>query len=284
MAGGSPGAPEQTLLEARVSERVFVWTLGGDTIETSWGANCTGVVGDRGVLLVDPLIAPEHARLVGGALARHTSLPVTHVLLTHHHTDHALGSSYFAQRGAQVLAHRACAERMAGEHPGLVAARRNQPETAVLFADAQARPPDRVYDEEVVVDPGGVEVRAWHPGHGHTPGDSIVHVPSESVAVCGDLVSSGYHVNLEDASPSGVLSGLDAIASLGARVYVPGHGAPGGPALIEEQRSYHAAVGAAVRQAARRGLSDEETGVRLAELFPSHILRLVLPSAVAFWR
>jgi cyclase len=272
---------DPTLREIALSDRVFVWTLGGETIATSWGANCVGVLGDQGMLLVDPLIAPAYARLVEEAVARHTARPVTHVVLTHHHTDHALGSSYFGRRGVQVLAHRACAERMAAEHPGLVASRRAQPETAELFADAEARPPDRIYErEEVVVELGGVEIRVSHPGHGHTPGDSILHVTSEAVAVCGDLVSSGYHVNMEDASPFGALSGLDRLARLEARTYVPGHGAPGGPALLEEQRAYHLRVSEVIGE----GLSPGETEARLIELFPSHRLRLVLPSALPAWR
>jgi cyclase len=282
MRDGSAQSPD-ALSETRVSDRVFAWTLGGETMATSWGANCAGVVGDEGALLVDPLIAPAHARLVEAALSRHTDLPVTHVVLTHHHTDHALGSSWFARRGVRVLAHRACAERMEAEHPALVASRRAQPDTARLFEDAEPCRPDRVYDEEEKLDLGGLAVRVAHPGHGHTPGDSIVHVASESVAVCGDLVSSGYHVNMEDASTEGVLSGLDALACLDAQLYVPGHGAVGGSELIDEQRSYHLAISAAVRDAAAAGLPSEEILTRLADLFPSHRLRLVLPSAVPAW-
>ena len=284
MRGAFAAGPEP-LEETRLSERIFVWTAGGEAIGTSWGANCVGVLGDLGVLLVDPLIAPALARRVEASVARHTDRPVTHVVLTHHHTDHALGSSYFARRGARVLAHAECAKRMAAEHPGLVAARRAQPETADLFADAEPRRPDRVYEEsEATLDLGGVEARVFHPGHGHTPGDSIVHVPSESVAVCGDLVSAGYHVNMEDASPSGALSALDTLARLGARTYVPGHGSPGGLDLLDRQRAYFEAVSAAVREGSDAGLTPEEIETRIVSLFPSHLLRLVLPSAARAWQ
>jgi glyoxylase-like metal-dependent hydrolase (beta-lactamase superfamily II) len=98
---------------SRLRENVSVWTLGGDRIESSYGANCTAVIGREAVLLVDPLIAPAHARLVENALREMTSLPVRFVVLTHHHTDHALGASWFGVRGATVVAHRACQEAMA---------------------------------------------------------------------------------------------------------------------------------------------------------------------------
>jgi L-ascorbate metabolism protein UlaG (beta-lactamase superfamily) len=50
-------------------------------------ANCTAVTGRDSVLLVDPLIAPAYAKLVETALRSKTSLPVRHVVLTHHHTE-----------------------------------------------------------------------------------------------------------------------------------------------------------------------------------------------------
>ncbi|HEX9287734.1 MAG TPA: MBL fold metallo-hydrolase, partial [Thermoanaerobaculia bacterium] len=88
------------LSETPLRENVFVWTLGGDRIESSYGANCTAVIGREAVLLVDPLIAPVHARLVEDSLRRITSLPVRFVVLTHQHTDHALGAGWFGARGA----------------------------------------------------------------------------------------------------------------------------------------------------------------------------------------
>jgi len=64
---------------------------------------------------VDPLIAPAHARLIAEALSRRRFPPVTHVVVTHHHTDHALGASWFAARGAKVIAHERCAAAMVAQ-------------------------------------------------------------------------------------------------------------------------------------------------------------------------
>src|SRR5512135_1157500 len=58
------------LRETRLRDDVVVWTLGGEEIATSYGANCTGIFGREATLLVDPLIAPAHARLVETALSR----------------------------------------------------------------------------------------------------------------------------------------------------------------------------------------------------------------------
>jgi glyoxylase-like metal-dependent hydrolase (beta-lactamase superfamily II) len=263
------------LAETRLSGRVFVLTLGGEDVRCAYGANCTVVLGREGVLVVDPLIAPAHAKLVEGAVATKTGRPIRDVVLTHHHTDHALGAGTLARQGTRVHAQHACARRMAAEHPGLVAERQANPALAPLFADAFAHEPGHRFEYGVTLDLGGVTALVIHTGHGHTPGDAIVYVPEESLAICGDLVSSGYHVNYEDADPSGLDRGLAALSSLSASRFVPGHGPAGGPEVVSAQARYHAAA----RQAAAAGGGADAVASRLVASFPSHRLAIVAPSA-----
>lgn len=271
---------QHRLEEHPIRERVWAWSLGGDRITTSYGANCVAVEGDHGVLLVDPLIAPAHARLVEAALREKTATPVRWVLLTHHHTDHALGSSWFARQGAVVLGHDECRRGMEAHHPGLLEARRSDPELAELFADAESAAPSLTFSGAVTLDLGGVEARVLHPGHGHTAGDAVLHLPGESVAVCGDLVSSGYHINYEDASLEGVRAGLELLRSLSAETYVPGHGRPGSRTILEDQKWYHAAVEEAIREGDAAERDPAETVKILTKLFPSYLLEGVLPDTV----
>src|SRR2546425_11615771 len=78
----SPGPPRRMrnygivaneLMETQVAERVVVWTAGGDTIQSSYGTNCVGVLGSEAVPGSDPLSSPGRAR--PGAAARR---PRTH--------------------------------------------------------------------------------------------------------------------------------------------------------------------------------------------------------------
>jgi cyclase len=274
-------APVPALHETPIRENVWVWTLGGDGVADSYGANCVGVAGRDGVLLVDPLIAPAHARLVEAALAKRTNAPVRFVVLSHHHSDHALGSTWFAQRGATVIAHEECGRAMATEHPPLIAARRGDPSLAELFADAEPGSPGLTYSDALTIDlRGGTRARIVHPGHGHTLGDSIVFLPRESVAICGDLVSNGYHVNFEDASPAGAVDALDVLSSLGAETHVPGHGPVGGPDILENQKWYYAAVREAIGEGTAAGHGEPEIVATVKKLFPGFLLEAVLPETV----
>ncbi len=237
------------------------------------------ILGRESILLVDPLIAPACARRLEAALRDVSPLPIRFVVLTHHHTDHALGAGYFAAGGSVVLAHRACRDRMAAEHPRLIEERRKRPDIAGLFADAEAFLPAVVFEKDLSVDLGGIEARILHPGHGHTCGDAVVQVPEESVAICGDLVSSGYHVNYEDAAAANLEPGLRVLRELGARTFVPGHGEPGGVEILDRQAAYHAAV----RDAVREGGGAAGVEERLRRAFPRHLLPEVIPAALRAW-
>ncbi len=269
------------LAETRVRDNVFVWTLGGDSIQTSYGTNCTAVIGPEAVLVVDPLIAPAHARLVEGAIRAKTSVPVRFVALTHHHTDHSLGASTFVQAGAVLIAHRTCRELMATEHSQLLAQRREQEETRNLFADAIPILPTVTFDESLTVHLGEIEVELWHSGWGHTPGDVFLFLPDARVAIGGDLLFNGYHFNFEDASLPGVRQGLRALRALDAETFIPGHGPVSGPEALEEQAQYLDTVESVVRSGVKEGKADDAIAADVLATFPNHRLGLVVAQTVA---
>jgi len=280
-AGRNTEVVTTPLTETRVHDNILVYTLGGETMPTSYGTNAVAVVGERAVLVVDPLIAPLHGGLIEAALRRRTDAPVRFVVFTHHHTDHSLGAAVFEDRGAALIGHRACRDGMAAEHPALIASRRAQPAVAELFADARPVLPSITFDEGLVLHVGGVEVEVWHPGWGHTPGDAFLFVPEARVAICGDLLFAGHHYNYENASFTGVREGLRALRALDADVFIPGHGAPGGIELLDLQAAYHDAVEAIVNEVLESGQSEDAAAAAIRERFPQYRLGIVTPTAIA---
>ncbi|HXF83371.1 MAG TPA: MBL fold metallo-hydrolase [bacterium] len=269
-----------TLTELPVRDNIIVFSLGGETIASAYGTNAVAVLGEDAVLVVDPLIAPAHGRLIAAALRRRTDAPVRYVVFTHHHTDHSLGAAALADQGAALIGHRACRERMAEEHPGLIAARQSQSGTAELFADARPVLPTITFDQALTLHVGGTEVELWHPGWAHTPGDVFLFIPEARVAIAGDLVFAGYHYNYEHASLEGVRRGLHALRALDADTFIPGHGAPGGSELLEAQAAYHDTVERIVTEAMAAGRGDEEAAAAVRAAFPEHLLGIVVPGGV----
>ncbi|MBI5067025.1 MAG: MBL fold metallo-hydrolase [Deltaproteobacteria bacterium] len=272
-------AGEVALRETALSERLLLLTLGGETPGTSYGANCLAFAGGEATLLVDPLIAPAHARLVEEAVARRGFPPVRQVVVTHHHTDHALGAGWFASRGARVVAHGRCAPLMAAQHPAMVRERRRQPDLAALFADAEPHLPAVTFEDRLTLDLGGAAVEVLHLGPGHSPGDAVVWLPSEGTAATGDHLFSGYHFNYEEAD-RGLLSALDRLEALPARRLVPGHGPAGGPERIAEQRRYHETA----RRLVAAAPDAEAAGRALLAAFPEYLLPVAVGTAWPFWR
>lgn len=269
--------PAPSLTVTELSPRLLVLTLGGDTPLTSYGANCVALVGRRGTLLVDPLIAPAHARLVAAELERRGAPPVTDVVATHHHTDHALGAGWFAERGATFAVQASCAARMRREHAALVRERRADPRLRALFADAAAHEPTVAFATSWRVDLGDVAAEARHLGPGHTPGDCAVLFPTEDAVACGDLVFAGWHYNYEDADLEALPAALERLRACGARLFVPGHGASGGPEIVEAQARYHEEVARLVRAAP----SGDAARAAVRERFPGRPLEVAIDSAVA---
>jgi len=269
------------LQETQVRDNIFVWTLGGDTIHTSYGTNCIGVIEPDAVLVVDPLIAPAHARLVVATIREKTPAPVRFVVLTHHHTDHSLGASTLVHDGAVLIANRNCRDSMAAEHPRLLALRRQQPETRELFGDAVPILPSVTFEESLTVHLGDMEIELWHPGWGHTPGDVFLFLPDARVAICGDLLFHGYHFNFENASLPGIRQGLRALRALDAETFIPGHGQVAGPETLDEQAHYLDAVESGVQRGIKEGKADDAIAAELLQMFPTHRLGFVIFDTVA---
>lgn len=200
------------------------------------------VHGGSGTLLVDTGTTLEEANAVDADVAEITGGPVTHVVLTHNHFDHILGSSAFS--GATVYCAPQVAETIAGRAAWLQreAVRYGADPEEVSRAAAALRAPQRVV-LEADIDLGGRSVSVVHPGLGHTDHDVVVVVPgpTRTVVFCGDLVEeSGDPAIDEDSDPAAWPATLSRLLDLGgpdAR-FVPGHGAVVDAAFVEDQRRW----------------------------------------------
>jgi glyoxylase-like metal-dependent hydrolase (beta-lactamase superfamily II) len=280
---GPPGLPAP-LLETRVGGSVLVYSTRGETLAASYGANAVAVLGDGQTLLVDPLVAPAYARELKRLLAERGAGPVRWVVTTHHHTDHSVGASVFAEAGAEVLAHADAADRMREEHPGLLAERRSRSDVAALFADAVPAAPTRRVTGPLELRVGGVRIVVRPCGPAHTPGDLRLDLPELGIVVTGDLVSNGYHPNLENADVGGWRRGLEELLDSGATTFVPGHGAPGGREIVAAQLAWFDAAEEEVRSAVAEGLGNAAAEDRLRRRFPGFLLGIVVPTAVEVLR
>jgi glyoxylase-like metal-dependent hydrolase (beta-lactamase superfamily II) len=134
-----------------------------------------------------------------------TSQPVKYLLNTHHHSDHAGGNETFIKT-TEIIAHRNVREN--------------------FLRNKQPGAPRVVFTDQASVFLGGVEVRAYYFGRGHTNGDAVIYFPDLRVIHTGDLITEGMPVMDYRNGASAVewVKVLDQILELDFDVVIPGHG------------------------------------------------------------
>jgi quinoprotein relay system zinc metallohydrolase 2 len=185
-------------------------------------ANIGFIIGTASVAVVDT----GSARWIGEGLWRairaETTLPVSHVILTHMHPDHVLGTAPFVEAGAEVVGHaglaRALADRAATYEGNL---RRLVGEADFIGTAAPAI--DRGVADRDSIDLGDrvLDLVAWPVAHTGT--DLTVLDSTSGTLFAGDLVFH-RHAPALDGRLTGWRPVLDGLAAQGFSGVVPGHG------------------------------------------------------------
>ena len=158
----------------------------------------------EGVILIDNKF-PQDFEEIQSLVAEVTDLPVRYVINTHHHGDHSGSNPGFLQF-AEVIAHKNARENMLrGNQEGL---------------------PRIIYTDETAVSLGGIEVRVFHMGSGHTNGDSVVYFPDLKTIHGGDLLHgiAPFIDYGNGGSSRGWVGTVNNILTLDFNTAIPGHG------------------------------------------------------------
>lgn len=185
--------------------------------------NSLVIIGDTGVILVDSGSHRAVGEHIGKAIAKITSKPVSHVLITHHHGDHHLGSIAF--QGAQVISSSNCAQEITDNGPGMVswmarvtgldlgATKPVTPQTKVASKSRQSMRID------------GVRLELIAPQTAHTHGDMMVWLPDDGVLASGDILVHAVNPNFADGNLRKWIAVVDDILKMPFKTVMPGHGA-----------------------------------------------------------
>lgn len=204
-----------------------------------------GVVrGRTGALLVDTGSTLAEAAAIDADVRRIAGQRVTHVVLTHKHFDHVLGSPAFA--GAETYCAPEVADYLSSATDELRAdaLRHGADVRETDRAIAALRPPRRGVDY-ALVDLGDRTVTIARPGRGHTTSDLVVVVPGVDgdrvVVFCGDLVEESADPAIDaDSDAAAWPATLDRLLAIGGpdAIYVPGHGSAVGAEFVRRQRDW----------------------------------------------
>jgi cyclase len=256
--------------------------------------NSSFIVNDNDVIVVDDHVSPAAAWVLLEEIKEVTNKPVTTVINTHFHFDHAHGNQIFAPT-VQIIGHEFTRRMLLSNSigmpiyqnyltsmPGQIDALRKR---VASEADAAARaqlqtqlqvaennfasqkelvptPPNVTLSTQMTLYRGKREIQIRFLGRGHTAGDVVVFLPNEKVVMTGDLLTSGLS-NMSDSFPEDWAASLDALKKLDFDTVLPGHGdAYTDKAKIDYFQAYLRDVWSEVSRLKKQGVSAAEAAKR----------------------
>jgi glyoxylase-like metal-dependent hydrolase (beta-lactamase superfamily II) len=256
--------------------------------------NSAVIVNDADAIVVDDHVSPAAAWVLVEEIKALTPKPVTTVVNTHFHFDHAHGNQIFGP-AVQIIGHEFTRQMLLGDprsmplYQGYITGMPGQIETlrkrVADEKDPAARaklstqllstennyasqkelrptPPNVTLKTEMTLFRGNREIQIRYLGRGHTAGDVVVYLPKERLVITGDLLTSGLS-NMSDSYPLEWASTLDELKKLDFQTVLPGHGeAYTDKTKIDAFQAYLRDVWSEVSRLKKEGVSAAEAAKR----------------------
>ena len=204
----------------KLSDHAYAYTAEGDP-------NSGVIVGDDACMVIDTTATPVMAQDLIRRIREVTDKPIKYVVLSHYHAVRVLGASaYFAEGATDIIASRGTWELIVER--GEADMKSEIERFPRLFQAVESIPgltwPSIVFERELTLFLGKLEVKLMHLGPGHTRGDTIAWIPSEKICFSGDLVEYNAGVYTGDAQLEEWPDTLEKLRAMRPEKLVPGRG------------------------------------------------------------
>jgi glyoxylase-like metal-dependent hydrolase (beta-lactamase superfamily II) len=220
------------------------------------GGNVAVLTGSDGKLLVDAGISVSKPQMIR-ALNELGGDPVTHLVNTHWHFDHADGNEWLHGAGAKIIAQENTRKRLSE-------IQRVEDWDYNFLPPRTGGVPSEVFSGERSLSLNGASIALKYYGPAHTDGDISVTFGEANVVHAGDTYWNGIYPFI-DYSTGGSINGMIAAcdvtlaATNNDTIIIPGHGKPvGNKAELGEFRDMLSAIRDNVAKLKREGRSLDE--------------------------
>jgi rhodanese-related sulfurtransferase/glyoxylase-like metal-dependent hydrolase (beta-lactamase superfamily II) len=265
------GLPVRLLDKAPAS---FLYDLPQEVIPGVWSAigatapgtyensghnnNLSFVITDDGVLVVNAGDNYLLAQSLHEEIRKRTSQPVKYVVLENSQGHAMLGSKYWKEQGATIIAHRDTAAYM--EKTGYDALEVMRSRARDKAFKTEFVMPDKLYDDKLDLKMGSWKLQIMHLGSSHSHGDTMVWLPEKKLVIAGD---TAFHIRMlpifEDTDTARWVETWDTFEALGAEIVIPGHGGPTDMATVRKwTRDYLVHLRAKVAEVIKAGGSLDD--------------------------
>jgi rhodanese-related sulfurtransferase/glyoxylase-like metal-dependent hydrolase (beta-lactamase superfamily II) len=215
-----------------------VWSAIGATAPGTYensghNNNLSFIITDDGVVVVNAGDNYLLAQSLHEEIKKRTDKPVKYVVLENGQGHAMLGSGYWKQAGAKIVAQRDTAKYIEQLGYELLATMRARARDKAFKTDVVM--PDVVYDDKLDLSMGGWKIEVVHLGNAHHHGDTMVWLPEKKLVIAGD---TAFHVRMlpifEDTDTARWIEVWDTFEALGAETVIPGHGGPTDMATVRK--------------------------------------------------
>lgn len=232
----------------------------GTVANRNFISNAGFVITTDGVVVIDALGSPALAQALVDEIQQRTSLPISHVLVTHFHADHIYGLQVFKALGARVVAHQAGKLYLHSETAQVRLKASQQDLAPWVNQDTHLVFADEWLGDSSSFEVGGVQFEMRHVGPAHTPEDMVVYLPQFKILFAGDLMFRQRVPFVGQADSRQWQESLKSLSDLAVDWVVPGHGAASRSFQqdLATTQNYLQYVRKVMAQAVQDGVSFEE--------------------------
>jgi rhodanese-related sulfurtransferase/glyoxylase-like metal-dependent hydrolase (beta-lactamase superfamily II) len=231
-------APDSFLYDLPQEVIPGVWSAIGATapgtyVNSGHNNNLSFVITDDGVLVVNAGDNYLLAQSLHEEIKKRTKQPVKYVVLENSQGHAMLGSNYWKEQGATIIAHRDTAKQMEATGYDVLAGMRSRARDKAFKTEFVM--PDQLYDDKLELKMGSWNLQILHLGPSHSHGDTMVWLPEKKLVIAGD---TAFHIRMlpifEDTDTAKWIETWDKFEALGAEIVIPGHGGPTDMATVRK--------------------------------------------------
>lgn len=255
-AGLAANAAEPILTDTHRFIEVRNGIYVAQTLALVFNSNSLVVVNEDDVVIVDSHVTPARARQLREAVKAVSDNPITTLINSHHHWDHAHGNQVFDD--LPIIGHEFTYMKLATaplEEPtyidgvngnartiarvsGQIQSEQNAERKADLeaylemfsahvldFDEIAPIPPTLTMNDKMTLHRGDREMEIMFLGRAHTGGDVVVYFPQDKLVYTGDMAFAGPSY-LGDGYVDEWPDTLERLKALDFDTFVPGHGPP----------------------------------------------------------
>ncbi len=231
--------PGSVLYEKPIEVIPDVWSAIGATAPPGYenaghNNNLSFIVTGDGVIVVNAGANVKLASALHDEIKAITDQPVKLVINENGQGHAMLGNNYWIDQGVEVLAHVDAAEIFEEDNGALFANMKRYAQEN--WEGTYPMGPTRTFDDKEVIEMGRFTIEVLHLGEAHSPGDTQVWIPAESLMIAGDIAFNNRisPIFADTCTSCWIETWETAFAPLNPTYIIPGHGHPTNLAQVED--------------------------------------------------